>query len=273
MVSILLDPDARPVIAHRGNSAFAPEDTLESLRQGLALGADGIEFDVRLTRDGHAVLIHDPTLDRTTNGSGAVHTHTLAELRALDFGFRFTRDGSRTHPYRGCGITVSTLDEVFAEFGATPMIIEVKTPAASAETRRIIERHDARKRCLVGSFDDRAIAPFAGSGIACSAARRGVLKLYLRAALPGGPRTLPYEALCIPPIFKGLPLPIIRFAHMGRRAGVSTHIWTVDEPAEAMRLWDGGVNGIITNDPGRILAAVGRVNTEVPSTPDPRRNG
>ena len=272
-VSILLDPHAKPVVAHRGNSAHAPEDTLESLRQGIALGADAVEFDVRLTRDGHAVIIHDPTLQRTTNGAGAVTDHTLEQLRGLDFGFRFTRDGGRTHPYRGRGITVSTLDEVLADCGAVPMIVEVKTAAASAETKRLIERHGVTKRCIVGSFDDRAVAPFADSGIAHSGARGDVIRLYLRALLPGGPSALPYEALCIPPIFNGLPLPVLRFARMARRAGVRTHIWTVDDPDEAKRLWDGGVNGIISNDPGRILAAVGRLNTEVPSIPDTHRNG
>jgi glycerophosphoryl diester phosphodiesterase len=272
-VSILLDPGARPVIAHRGNSAHAPEDTLESLRQGMALGADGIEFDVRLTRDGHAVVIHDPTVDRTTNGTGDVSSHTLAELRTLDFGYRFTRDNGRTHPWRGQGITVSTLDEVIEEFAGTPMIIEIKTATASAETRRLIERHGIEKHCLVGSFDNRAIVPFIGSGIAHSAARGDVIRLYLRALVPGGPRQLPYEALCIPPIFNGLPLPVLRFARMGRSVGVRTHIWTVDDPAEALRLWDGGVNGIISNDPGRILAAAGRTTPAAPPNPARQRNG
>ena len=272
-MSILLDPHAQPVVAHRGNSAHAPEDTLESLHQGIALGADAVEFDVRLTRDGHAVVIHDPTVDRTTNGTGAVADQTLDQLRALDFGYRFTRDSGRTHPYRARGITVSTVEEVLAECGATPMIIEVKTAAASAETKRLIERHGVAKQCIVGSFDDRAVAPFAGSGIAHSGARGDVIRLYLRALLPGGPSTLPYAALCIPPIFNGLPLPVLRFARMARQAGVRTHIWTVDDPAEAKRLWDGGVNGIISNDPGRILAAAGRIRTDHPPNPDPYRNG
>jgi glycerophosphoryl diester phosphodiesterase len=272
-VSILLDPHAKPVVAHRGNSAHAPEDTLESLRQGVALGADAVEFDVRLTRDGHAVVIHDPTLERTTNGAGNVADHTLGQLRALDFGYRFTRDSGRTFPYRGRGITVSTLDEVLAECGAVPMIIEVKIASASAETKRLIERHGLAKRCLVGSFDDRAVAPFTGTGIAHSGARGDVIRLFLRSLLPGGPSALPYEALCIPPIFKGLPLPILRFARMGHRAGVQTHIWTVDDPDEAKRLWDGGVNGIISNDPGRILAAIGRTNSAILPTPEKHHNG
>ena len=255
---LLLDQEARPVVAHRGNSAHAPEDTLESLRQGIALGADAIEFDVRLTGDGRVVVIHDPTVDRTTSGTGAVSDMRLTELQSLDAGYRFTRDGGRSFPWRGRGITISTLDVVLEEFRHTPMIIEIKSADAASETKRLIEHFGAAPRTLVGSFRSDALAPFRGSAIACTAARDDIIRLFARALLPGGPRTLPYQALCIPPVFNGIPLPVLRFAAMARRAGVSTHVWTVDDPARAKRYWDGGVNAMISNDPGAILAARGR---------------
>ncbi len=254
---LLLDPEARPVVAHRGNSAHAPEDTLESLRQGIALGADAIEFDVRLTGDGRVVVIHDPTVDRTTSGTGAVSDMRLTELQSLDAGYRFTRDGGRSFPWRGRGITISTLDVVLEEFRHTPMIIEIKSADAASETKRLIEHFGAAPRTLVGSFRSDALAPFRGSAIACTAARGDIIRLFARALLPGGPRTLPYQALCIPPVFNGIPLPVLRFAAMARRAGACTHVWTVDDPARAKRYWDGGVNAIISNDPGAILAARG----------------
>lgn len=259
-MSILLDPDARAVIAHRGDSAHAPEDTMESLRQGAALGADAIEFDVRLSRDAQVVVIHDPTVDRTTDGSGSVAGLTLAELRRLDAGFRFTRDGGRTFPFRGRGVAIPTLEEVLEAFPSLPFILEIKTPAASAATKLLLERHGAHSRCLVGSFDDAAVAPFRGSRIAYSASSDEVIRLYARALLPGGPRRLPYQALCIPPSYHGLPLPVRRFARMARSAGgVCTHVWTVDDPARAAHFSRGGVNGIISNDPAAILASVGRI--------------
>ena len=263
-MSILLDPDARPIVAHRGNSAFAPEDTLEALHQGIALGADAIEFDVRLSRDGHVVLMHDPTVDRTTNGTGAVADRSLAELRRLDAGHRFTRDGGRTFPWRARGITVPTLDEVLEAFPGVPFILEVKSAGASAETRRVLERHAAERRCLVGSFDDRALAAVRGGRFAISASSAEVARLYLRAVVPGAPARLSYQALCIPPTFHGLPLPIRRFARMARAAGVRTHVWTVDNPRRAQRLWSGGVNAILSNDPGALLASVGRVPRPIP---------
>ena len=84
------------------------------------------------------------------------------------------------------------------------------------------------------------------------------MRLLARALLPGAPRRLPYHALSIPPASNGIPLPVLRLARMARAAGVPTHVWTVDDPLCARRYWDGGVCGIITNDPSRILAAAGR---------------
>lgn len=257
-MSVLLSPDSQLVIAHRGNSAFAPENTMESLREGVALGADALEFDVHLSRDGVPVVIHDPTLDRTTGATGTVRDFTVSELKRVDAGYRFTRDGGRSFPWRGRGVTISTLDEVLAEFPATPFILEIKVAEASLAVKAALERAGAASRCIVGSFSDAALRPFRGSGIPRGAARGDVLGLFARAALPGGPPSLPFQALCIPPSFNGIPIPVLRFARMGRSARVVTHVWTVDDPRRAQRYWDGGVSGIITNDPATILAARGR---------------
>jgi glycerophosphoryl diester phosphodiesterase len=264
---LLLDPEARAVVAHRGDSAHAPENTIESLRRGASLGADALECDVHLTRDGHVVVIHDPTVDRTTNGAGTVADLTLAELQRLDAGFRFTRDGGRSFPWRGRGVCIPTLEELLDTAPGIPLIIEVKAAAAAAATRLLLERTGAAARCLIGSFLAGALAPFRSAGIAVTASRDDVLRLYLRALLPGGPRRLPFQALCIPPFFNGIPLPVLRFARMARAAGSPTHLWTVDDPARARRFWDGGVNSIITNDPAMMLAAAGRA--AAPFLPSP----
>ena len=260
-MNVLLDPAAKLVIAHRGNSAHFPENTLESLRQGMALGVDAIEFDVRLSRDGHAVVIHDPTVDRTTDGTGAVSAWTLDALQQLDAGYHFTRDGGATFPFRGRGMSIPTLELVLSVFPGVSMIVEVKTPEASAEVKRLLAIAGAEGRCLIGSFDDATIAPFRDTPFAHSASRREVIRLYARSLLPGAPSRLPYQALAIPPAFDGIPLPVMRFARMARHAGATTHVWTVDDPARARRYWAGAVNGIITNDPGTILASAGRAGT------------
>jgi glycerophosphoryl diester phosphodiesterase len=252
---ILLDPAAKPVVAHRGYAAHAPENTLEALRRAVIAGADALEIDVQLTRDGHVVLFHDLTVDRTTNGRGAVAALTLAELRRLDAGYRFSADGGRSFPWRARGVVVPTLGEVLEEFAHMPLIIELKTVPAAPVARRLLERHAAASRTLVGSFFDRALAVFRGSGFAHAASRAEVVRLYARAALPGAPARLPYHALCIPPVFRGLPVPVMRLARLARAAGVRTHVWTVDEPGRARRYWEGDVNAIITNDPARIRGA------------------
>ncbi len=112
-------PSGRPWpanFAHRGAAARAPENTLEAFRLAVEAGAGGLELDVHLTRDGEVVVIHDATVDRVTDGSGAVAGMTLEEVRRLDAGNSFSPDGGQTFPYRGRGVRISTLAEVYEEF-------------------------------------------------------------------------------------------------------------------------------------------------------------
>lgn len=255
---VLLDPTQRLVIAHRGNSMHAPEDTLESLRQGMALGADGLEFDVRLSADGVPVLMHDPTLERTTDGTGRVAARTLKALRTLDAGYRFTRDGGRTYPYRGRGIQVPTLDEALEAFPAVPCIIELKAPEATEPFIRTVERHGAKGRVLVGSFSDEVHARLEGRGFHVTASRPAITQLFFRSFTPLGAGTVTYPAYSVPNVWKHLPIPVRRFSRMLRKRGIPTHCWTINDPQVARRLWDGGVNAILSDDPGTMLALLGR---------------
>lgn len=251
---LLLDPDARPVIGHRGAAARAPENTIVSFERALAEGADAIELDVRLSADGVPVVHHDATLERTTDGRGPVGARTIAELRRLDAAARFTADGGRSYPQRGRGITVPTLDEVLAAFPTLPLIVEIKSALASPAVRAVLERHGAASRTVVASFDAPALEVFAGTGFALGATRREVARLLL-AALPGAgglPAAPPYRVASVPRRWHGLRLPVERFASLLRRWGRTVSVWTVDDPAAAAGLWAAGVQGVITNDPGRI---------------------
>jgi glycerophosphoryl diester phosphodiesterase len=254
-MSLLLDPANRLVIAHRGNSMHCPEDTPESFRSGLALGADALEFDVRLAADGTPMVIHDATLERTTDGHGPVRAHSVAALQSLDAGAKFTPDGGRSFPWRGRGVRIATFEEVLEEFEAIPFVVELKIAEAAQPVLRLLKRFGVERRCIVGSFKDSALAPFRAAGVATGASRVDMVRLYTRALLPGGPATLPFQALLIPPWYYGLPLPLGRFAAMGRRAGIPTHVWTVDDPQQARRLWAAGVNGIMSNDPAVMITA------------------
>ena len=249
----LLDMNARPVVGHRGNAAYAPENTLESFRQAVDLGVDALELDVHLSGDGHVVVIHDSTLDRTTDGSGRVERQTLAEIRKVDAGARFTRDGGTTWPWRGRGVTVPILDEVLGAFPRMPLLIEIKADAASQPTRDLIERHGAVDRCIVASFREVAMGAFRDSGIAQGASRRDTAQLLWRALFRVPVGSVDFDVLCMPPNHRRMPLPVGGYASILAPLGVPVHCWTIDDPSEARHLRDRGVRGIISNDPGQIL--------------------
>ena len=251
----LLDMNARPVVGHRGNAAHAPENTIESFRQAVDLGVDALELDVHLSGDGHVVVIHDSTLDRTTSGSGRVERQSLAEIREADAGARFTSDGGATWPYRSRGVTVPTLDEVLGTFRDTPLLIEIKASAASRPTRALIERHRAVDRCIVASFREVAMDAFHDSGIAQGASRRDTAQLLWRALLRMPIPRVDFDVVCMPPNHRGLPLPVGGYVNILEPLGVPVHCWTIDDPAVARRLREVGVRGIITNDPSAIRQA------------------
>ena len=254
---ILLDPDAKPVIAHRGNRAHAPENTIEAFRQAVAAGADAIEFDVRVTRDGEVVVIHDPTLDRTTDSAGLVDMQTIERLKELDAGARFSTDGGWGRPYAGRGIRIPTLDDLLDAMPSDlPLLMEVKTPDASEPVRRIIDRRGIAKRVLIAGFNRRAIHPLRSAGLHLGATMSEAAELLMPAMLGKQvAAALEYDVLCIPPRWKGVPVPVLAMARALRGTGKVVHVWTINDPADAQRLWRGGVQGIVTDDPALMLAA------------------
>jgi glycerophosphoryl diester phosphodiesterase len=254
-VNPLLDLDARPVIAHRGASAEAPENTLPAFEAAVQRGADAFELDVRLTADGAPVVIHDDTLDRTTDRSGLVRSHTLAELRSLDAGARFTSDRGRTYPYRGADVRIPTLGEVLWAFPRMPVLLEIKEPEAQEAVRKVLLQEEATERCVVASEDQAALQAFEDPPFARGASSAEISRLYRAALLRRRIRPVSYRLLSVPERYKGLPVPTHFFADAARSLGCPVHVWTVDRPATARRLWRGGVAGIVTNLPGVMVEA------------------
>jgi len=253
-VNVLLELDRRPVIAHRGGGARAPENTLEAMRLAIADGADGLEFDVQLSADGEVVVIHDSTVDRTTGGTGAVERMTLAELISLDAGFRFS--ARPPDPVTTLRHRIPTLDEVFRSFPGIPLLIEIKAPLAASATRRLIEKHGAEDWCLVDSFSSTVLDVFRDSRIARGAGRSGAIGLLARSFMGvTSPVRSDVSALCIPRTYRGVPLPVRHLAGVMRSARKPTHIWTVNHPDEARAMWGLGASGIISDDVPTILAA------------------
>src|SRR5262245_15522452 len=165
---------SRPLVfAHRGGSALAPENTIEAFDNGLALGADGLELDVHLSRDGLVVVHHDRTLDRTTNLRGPLESRTAGELARADAAYSFGGNGS--FPFRGRGLGVPLLSEVLARYRDVPIIVELKvnTSELAEAVVEVVRRASAVDRVCLGSFGLRALRTVrrVEPAIATSAAR------------------------------------------------------------------------------------------------------
>ena len=257
MTLSLLDPDHRLVIAHRGASADTPENTLEAFTLAREQRCDAFECDVRLTQDGVPVLMHDPTLLRTTGHSGEVRQLTLTEIQGLDAGSQFVGAKSE-RSYRGRGVRVPTLREILRAFQTMPLIIEIKAPEAQHAVAEVLLEEDAADRSVLASFKPRALAAFRRPPFHVSGDRWDILQLYLRGSvrLPFAPRCPTFS---VPDYWKDLvEMPRPDVLRTARRRGCSVHVFTVDDPARVVTLWRRGVSGIITNRPGTIRAALER---------------
>jgi glycerophosphoryl diester phosphodiesterase len=148
------------IVAHRGASARAPENTMEAFRLGIEAGADAIELDVHLTSDGQLAVIHDDTLDRTTDRTGSVASLTMDEIREADAGARFTRPGDSGTPFAGDGLRVPALPEVLEWLPETAgLVVEIKARAAADPVVTAVADHPGRAdgRLVAISFDEVAI--------------------------------------------------------------------------------------------------------------------
>lgn len=275
-----LAPAARPgrpylagaplLIAHRGGAALAPENTLPAFRQALEWWeADIVELDVHPTREGEAVVIHDATVDRTTDGSGPVAGFTLEALRKLDAGYRFTADGGRSFPYRGRGVRIPTLREVLEAFPAARVNVEIKDGRAQPGVRRAIEALNASQRVLVASARRRNRARFADYAGATSASAE---ELYAFLALHRARATRLFrprvDAFQLPEQHRGRQVLSPRFVREAQALNLAVHVWTVNDEADMHRLLDWGVDGIITDRPD-LLARVLHERTGRPLPPGP----
>ena len=247
------------VIGHRGNRAHSPENTIVSMREALALGAHGLEFDVRITSDGVPVLMHDATIDRTTDGHGQIAEMRLDDVRRLNAGARFTPDGGASFPFRDRDLGVPLLADVLDAFPGTPVIVEIKVPQASRAVQRVILDHAATGRCIVGAFRHETLVTFAGGSIARTASTREVARLCIPALLGRRYIALPFQCISVPQRHHGIPVPLAAIARAVAQTGVPVCVWTINEPATAERVWSAGVRAVLSDDPGALLALAGAV--------------
>jgi glycerophosphoryl diester phosphodiesterase len=245
------------LIAHRGGSGLAPENTLAAFHKAVdAWDADMIELDVHASADGHCVVIHDPTVDRTTDGVGAVAGLTLADLQKFNAGYRFTADGGASFPFRGQGVGIPTVDEVLRSLPKTRFTVEVKAAAAQAPLFAAIRRLNASDRVIAAGMHERDRTMFSDYRGAVSASSEQLRRFYVRHRLGLG-RFFPPRAdvVQVPETWEGRRLVTPRFVRALGDVGISVHVWTVDDPDDMRRLLGWGVEGILTDRPD-VLARV-----------------
>ena len=250
------------VMAHRGGAGLWPENTLLAFERARELGADVIEMDVQSTADGVLVVLHDATLDRTTDGSGRVGALTLAQLKKLDAGYRFSTDGGKTFPWRGRGVAVPTLDEVFTRLPSMRFNIEPKqeSPSIVKPLCRAIREKGMADKVTVGSFRQGVLDEFRKEcpEVATSAGP-GEVAEFLRASRNGGAAGEPkFKALQVPETAMGVQVLTRSFVESARARGLQVHAWTVNDADAMRRLKDLGVDGIMTDYPDRLLTVLGR---------------
>ena len=199
------------------------------------------------------MVLHDDTLDRTTDGTGPVRLRTLAEVQALDAGHRFTGAGSG-HPWRGCGVRIPTLDELLAACPDVPLNIEVKQddPPIEHAVLAALDRHAARERTLLAAehapimMRIRAAAPDVVTS--CSAVEAAEFVFRLRdGALAEW--ASPAVALQVPPRYQEVDIVTTESVAAAHRLGLEVHVWTINDPVEMEALLDLGVDALMTDVP------------------------
>jgi len=216
---------------------------------------------VRTTADGHLVVLHDATVDRTTDGRGAVNQMTLAQLKKLDAGYRWTADHGRSFPFRGQGITVPTLSEVLETFAETPLITEIKEkrPEVSQSVCEMLRRHGRMTSVLVASVHAGVLERFRQvcPAVATSAGPSEALWFYLlsRAGL-ASLYSPAMQALQVPVTFKGLAVVSRRFVAAAHARNLTVAVWTVNAEGIMRRMIAAGVDGIMTDYPDRLAGII-----------------
>jgi len=264
MRAIFNRDDSRPLVfAHRGGGGLFPENTLEAFKYSAEMGVDVLELDVHATADGVLVVMHDASVDRTTNGTGRVNQMTLAEVKKLDAGYLFTPDGGKTYPYRGKGITIPTLQEIFDAFPSMTFNVEPKQtePSVVKPMCEMIRARNMTDKVIVGSFRQAAIDEFRAecSEVATAATPSEVSEfLALYKIGLGESYNPPMQVLQIPERVGALQVVSKDFIETAKKLNLKVHVWTINDAEDMKRLLDLKVDGIMTDYPDRLLNLLGK---------------
>lgn len=245
------------VIAHQGGDGVWPGNTLYAFDKAVEIGADVLETDAHITKDGHIVLMHDETVDDTTDGTGLIEEMTLAELKKLDAGYDWSNDNGTTFPYRGQGIQVPALAEIFEKFPQMRYAIEIKKSTIPIEKPLcdLIRLHGMEEKVLVASFHDEVMQNFRATcpEVATSASRGEVTKFVILGKIFLSGFVAPHYQSLQPPFDPqesyNIPIMTKRFIREAHAKNIKVEPWTVNDPALMEQYLGWGVDGIITDRP------------------------
>ncbi len=236
-------------IAHRGSRYLWPENTMEAFSGAIFTGYRHVETDLHQTSDGVLVLVHDDTVDRTTDATGRVSDYTFAELAELDAGYR--HGAGRSHEFRGQGLRIPSLEELLVTYPDIGVVADLKAPGLAVPLRELIDRLGAHERLIVGSFDDRRLDEFreVTRGRVATSTGTGLSRAWYAASRIGRAPSGEASALQLPRTRRGLTVVDRRLVETAHAQGVQVHVWTINDPAEMIELLDLGVDGLVTDRP------------------------
>ena len=253
------------VVAHRGDSINYPENTLPAFLSAVKMNIDIVETDVHLTKDGVLVIWHDPTLERNTNGSGTLESHTLAELKQLDAGYTFTKDGGKTFPFRGKGVQICTLSEALEACPEQRFNIDLKSKEPEIVDVFIdtIRKHKAENRVCGASFHLsnlkalRAKAP----DILTSITTLEVIPLLLKQKLHILPKSFKMKIIFqIPKEQWGIKVVTPDFVKQMKKRDAIIMVWTINDEKTMRELFSMGVDSVMTDDPELVIKVAKEMN-------------
>jgi glycerophosphoryl diester phosphodiesterase len=252
------------VFAHRGGGGRWPENSMFAFQHAAELGVDGLELDIHSTADGELVVIHDPFVDRVTNGRGAVRQMSLTELRQLDAGYWWTEDGGHSYPFRGQGITIPTLAELLKTFPHHWINIDIKQkdPPIVQPFVEMLRTYGMVNQVCVGSFHTPTVNAFRRlCPQAATAATLTEVQLFLALNVVGLGTLLPRRAVAmqLPEVERQLRVVTPEFVRAAHRQGTAVHVWTVNDIAQMCRLMAMGVDGLMTDYPDILLKLLKRL--------------
>lgn len=251
------------VVAHQGGEGIWPSNTMYAFERAVKLGVDMLDLDIHQSQDGHLVVIHDDSVDRTTNGKGKIRDLTLAQLKALDAGWYWPQFSKETdpHPFRGQGIVIPTLEEVFKAFPSMPMTIELKADGLAGPFCSLIRQHNMADKLIVASFRDSAMQDFRK---ACPEVMTGMTENEIRPLVIlnlfnlGVFYTPAAQALQVPLRAAGFEVVTPTLIQIANQKNLLVQPWTINEEEQMRRLVAMGVHGINTDRPDLLLKVLGR---------------